>query len=322
VFVIDTAGGRRRGRVHDWLDRVTVATVLLCSMVLACVPTPVLAQDIEPRVQSAAPVGTNIAGLSFAHSWGAVLVDKTIPVEDLDGSTTALVPSFSHYFSFFGLTSRVDAIVPFVTGEWIAELDGTGQESSLTETGLADPKLGLAVFVVGAKAMTAEQFRQRRRRTIIGLHLRVTMPLGQYDEDRSINLGSNRWQITPAAGLSQPFGRWVAEVYGALYFFFDNENFPGGGVLGQDPLAAFQINLVYRFRPRMWLAVGSRQTVGGRTTLNGVERDDPEINNRIGFVLGLPVSRHQTIKLIGSTSTTATKGTDFNTVSVQWFYSW
>jgi hypothetical protein len=322
VFVADSVVGSRRGRVRDWFDRDFVATVLLCSTLFACAPAPVLAQDIEPRVQSAAPVGTNIAGLSFAHSWGAVLVDKTIPVEDLDGFTTALVPSLSHYFSFFGLTSRVDAFVPFVTGEWTAELGGTGQESSLTQTGLGDPSLRLAVFVIGAKAMTAEQFRDHRRSTVLGLHLRVMMPLGQYDEDRAINLGSNRWRITPAAGLSQPFGRWVAEVYGAVWFFSDNENFQGGGVLGQNPIAAFQLNLAYNFRPRMWLALGSRQTVGGRTTVNGTEQDDPEINNRLGLVLGMPVSTHQTIKLIGSTSTTATKGTDFNTVSVQWYYSW
>jgi hypothetical protein len=69
------------------------------------------AQDVEPRALTAAPVGTNIAGLSLAHSWGAVLLDKTLQVEDLDGSTFSFVASYSRFIDFFGLTGRVSATV-------------------------------------------------------------------------------------------------------------------------------------------------------------------------------------------------------------------
>jgi hypothetical protein len=60
-------------------------------LLLGCVPAVAGGQDVEPRAMTPAPVGTNFVGLALAHSRGAVLLDKTIPVEDLDGKIYSLL---------------------------------------------------------------------------------------------------------------------------------------------------------------------------------------------------------------------------------------
>ena len=41
-------------------------------------------------------------------------------------------------------------------------------------------------------------------RTIVGVSLLVQAPTGQYDPDRLINIGTNRWTFRPEVGVSVP----------------------------------------------------------------------------------------------------------------------
>ena len=44
-----------------------------------------VAQELEPRTYNNTPTGVNIVALAYAYSSGNVLLDPTLPVEDLDG---------------------------------------------------------------------------------------------------------------------------------------------------------------------------------------------------------------------------------------------
>ena len=281
-----------------------------------------LAQDVEPRALSPAPVGTNISGLTLAHSWGAVLLDKTLQVENLDGSTYSLVPSYSRYIDLFGLTSRATAALPLATGNWDAIVGEDTFETDVSRTGLGDGVVSMVVFLLGAPAMTSTEFRDYRRKTIVGFNLRVSVPIGQYDPEKLLNLGSNRWKITPALGISHQMGKFTAEGYAGVWLFTDNTSLLGDNVQSQDPLFAFQLNAAYSFKPRLWLAAGVRQTAGGKTTVNGIGKDDPTENTRLGLILGLPIAQRHTIKLIWTTPLRTTTGGDFDTLILQWFYAW
>jgi len=305
-------GTRNRG------VRALGGRALLSAILALAWASGALAQDVEPRVMTPAPVGTNFFGLTVSHSWGAVLLDKTLPVEDVDGYTSTLTPSFSRFVSIFGRTGRIDAMLPIAKGDWDALVGDSAVETHVSRSGLGDPRLGVLLFLTGARSMTADQFRDYRRKTIIGLSLRVSMPLGQYDKNKLINLGSNRWVIMPSLTFSHRMGRWTGEAYASSWFFTDNQAALGANVLAQNPLHAFQIHVTYSFKRGTWLAIGMRQTIGGKTTLNGTQKDDPTRNNRIGLVFGVPIASHHTLKLIATTGTTATVGNDFNTLVAQW----
>jgi hypothetical protein len=269
---------------------------------------------------TSAPVGTNFVGVALAHSWGAILLDKTIPVDNLDGSIYSIAPSYTRYINLFGLTGRITATVPVATGEWTGVKLLSGTDSSLTRTGLGDAVANLTVFLIGARAMTPSEFRDYRRKTIIGFNLRVSIPTGQYDPTKLLNLGSNRWQFGPALALSQWFGKLSVEAYAAAWFFTDNAEAFGGNVVSQDPLYAFQLNVAYSFKPGLWLAAGARQTAGGETSVNGGSKGNPAEWTRLGLILGVPLGGRHVLKLVGTTGVRNTTGADFNTVAAQWVY--
>lgn len=298
------------------------AASLIFAAALSTAAPGALAQDVEPRALSPAPVGTSIAGLTLAHSWGAVLLDKTLQVEDLDGTTYSLVPSYSRYVSLFGLTSRLTAALPVATGTWDAIVGEDTVETNVSRTGLGDGFASMVVFFVGAPAMTAAEFRDYNRKTIVGFNLRVSAPTGQYDPDKLINLGSNRWMITPSLAVSHWIGKFAVEAYASMWLFTNNTALLGDNVQSQDPMYALQLHLSYTFKPRLWLAAGVRQTARGETTVNGVAKNDPTENTRLGLILGLPVSKRHTLKVIGTTGLRTTAGGDFDTLVLQWLYAW
>ena len=197
-----------------------------------------------------------------------MLLDKTLPVDDLDGSTYSLIPSYTRFINFFGTTGRVTAAVPYATGDWEFQLREDSVPASTSRTGFGDGLVSMLVFLVGAPSMTPAQFRDYRRKTVVGFNLRVSVPIGQYDADKLINLGSNRWQVVPALGLSHRMGKFTAEAYAGMWLFTKNTALLGDNVLSQDPLFAFQLHLAYTLKPRLWLALGARRTAGGKTTLN------------------------------------------------------
>jgi hypothetical protein len=47
-----------------------------------------------------------------------------------------------------------------------------------------------------------KEFSHYQQNWIIGASVRVSMPPGQYDKNRLVNLGTNRWSIRPEMGVS------------------------------------------------------------------------------------------------------------------------
>jgi hypothetical protein len=283
---------------------------------------PLAAQDVEPRALSPAPVGTNVIGLAASYSTGDVLLDKTLPVEDLDGYTLNLSPNYTRYVGLFGTTARLSAAVPVAVGEWDAFVRGDTLENFIDRTGFGDAVVSGMLFLLGGPAMGPAEFREYRRKTLLGFHLRVKVPIGQYDAERLVNLGSNRWQVAPALAFSQWIGKVTLSAYATAWLFSDNDELLGDNVLSQAPLFAFQLNAEYSFKPNLWLAAGVRQSTGGRTTVNGVEGEQTTENLRLGLVFGVPIAPRHTLKLLGTTGLRTTAGNDFDTLSLRWFCAW
>ena len=147
-------------------------------------------QDVQPRVYTPAPVGVNLATLGYSYSNGAVLFDKTIPIEDAVGSIHSIAAGYSRSAGIAGMASRVDVVQPFVTGQWEGLVQG--EHVTTSRTGFADPTLRLVLGIVGAPALSPSEFAEFEPKTVVGATVRVRFPIGQYDPNRLINLGSNR----------------------------------------------------------------------------------------------------------------------------------
>ena len=281
---------------------------------LLLVSTVLTAQDVQPRVYAPAPIGVNLLTLGYAYSSGSVLFDKTVPVDNATGTIHSLNAAYSRSIALFGMAGRADVAVPIVTGNWQGEVDESMQSTS--RTGIGDPVLRYALFITGAPAQTTDEFAGFQPKTIVGLTMRVHLPLGQYETSKIINLGSNRWVFSPQIGVSHAVRNFTFEAYAGVWLFTKNKEYLGTKVQAQNPLTTLQVHISYLFRNGIWIAASSRQSLGGAVTIDGGDKLEPETNNRLGLACSIPVKPGYVLKLVATTGVTATVGNDYSTAAV------
>ena len=262
----------------------------------------------------------NIVLGAFGYSFGNVLLDPAVPIEDLDARLVIITAGYVRTLDVFGASAKIDAVIPFAGGDWKGVVEG--RDSTRSATGFGDPRIRFSVLFSGAPALSRKEFAAYRPRTIVGGGLQVWVPLGQYDPARLLNLGSNRWVFRPQLGVSQTLARWVLEATAVAWLYTDNTNFFGGDRLSQKPIAALQGNVSYVFRRGFWGAVSAGYGRGGRTSVNDEQKDTLIRNWRLGLTVALPISGHDSIKFAFISGLRAGKGADFSTVLGAYQYRW
>lgn len=290
----------------------------LVAMICLLAPSaPARAQDLEPKAYSASPVGAAFLVLGLGRSTGAVVLDPTLPVSDIEAKINAALLATGYTFALFDKLALVTAAVPYSWGE-VSGLVGE-QARTITRSGLADARLKLSVNLVGNPAMGAREFASAPRKTIVGASLTMMAPSGQYDSAKLINLGVNRWSFKPEVGVAVPKGRWDFDAYLGVWLFVDNDDFyPGGLTRSQDPIVTLQGHASYTFRPRLWAAIDATWYQGGDFKVEGSALKPGVNNSRLGATLSLPMGRHQSFKVAYSSGVAVRTGTDFRTLSVGW----
>lgn len=279
-----------------------------------------LAQEMEPRSFTNAPIGLNFFIAAYAYSEGGVSVDPSVPLTNANIETDLALLAYARVFEVAGQSAKVDFVLPYGRLKGTADYLGSPVEREIS--GLADPRLRFSMNFIGAPALSLEEFRNYQQDLIVGGSVQVSLPVGQYDADRLVNLGTNRWFIKPELGVSKAWGPWSLELSASATFFSDNDDFLGGRRREQDPVYTLQQHLVYGFRSGVWMAVTAAQLKGGRTMLDGVRKDDMQKSSRVGVTLALPIDRHNSLKLFANSGVTIRTGTDFDTVGLAWQHRW
>jgi hypothetical protein len=277
---------------------------------------PVVAQDLEPRRWSHLPTGINFIGLGLAYTEGEIFVDPVLEIEDAEVDMFITAVSYVHSFGLFGRSARFDVTVPFADGRWDGLLQG--EPAGVSRHGLKDPRFRLSVLLYGGDAMDRKTFAQTKRsNTVVGAGLSVIAPLGEYFDDRLINLGDNRWIIRPQLGVTHTRGKWTYELTGSVFFFTENDAFFQGAKLKNDPLYALQGHLIYTFRPGLWASLSTGYGDGAEPTIDGVPRDATTENWLTALSFGLPISRSQGLKFTYLRSRTQVpNGADLDTILI------
>jgi hypothetical protein len=297
---------------------MTRAGVALFAMVLATAMTA-QAQDLEPRAYSNAPVGLNFLILGYGYSLGDVTVDASSPIKDAELTVHSAVLGYARVLDLWGRSGKLDVALPYAWLSGSAKV--AGQPVDREVSGLGDPRARFSVLLYGAPALSLTEFADYQQDVIIGASLAVTAPLGQYDSDKLVNIGTNRWSFKPELGISKTLGPLTVELAPSVTFYTDNNDFFGGKRLEREPLYAVQGHVIYHLRVGWWAAVDATYYTGGRTTVDG-ERGERLQNVRVGATLAIPVDRHNSIKLYGSYGAFARIGGNFTTVGAAWQFRW
>jgi hypothetical protein len=278
------------------------------------------AQDLEPRSYTNTPVGVNFLLAGYAYQEGDVATDPSLPLEDAQVHVHSALVAYARSFGLFGKSAKVDLVVPYSWLSGSATFQGRPQER--TVDGFADPRLRFSVNLYGAPALTLEDFASYQQDVIVGVSMQIAAPLGQYDSDKAVNIGSNRWAFKPEIGVSKALGPLILELAPSITFYTDNDEFLGDKTRGQGPLYSVQAHAVYRFGNALWGALDGTYYGGGTTTIDGAENDDRQSNARLGATLALSVSRYHSIKLYASKAVATRIGGDFDIVGLALQYRW
>ena len=280
------------------------------------------AQSLEPRLYSNIPTRMNFLVLGYGFTQGDVLVDPSLPIKDINARIHMPIFAYLRSFNLWGKSSKLDIVVPFAFLSGSGKIEGEDEARRRSITGFSDPLIRLTVNLLGAPALPLKEFISYKQRTILGVSFQVSAPLGQYDPSKLANIGTNRWMFKPELGISHATGRWILEASTAMNFYSTNNNFWGGSVRKQSSILSIQGHTVYSFPSGTWVALDITYYNGGRTTVDGVVRNDLQTNWRIGATLALPINRRHSIKLYGSTGLYTRTGSKFNIIGAVWQYRW
>ncbi|HEX2941691.1 MAG TPA: transporter [Rhodopila sp.] len=309
-----------RPRVRQWLMRqipllsYTVAAYLLVAAV------PAKAQNIEPRAFSNAPVGVNFLITGYAYTRGGLATDPSLPISNPRIQTSGGVLAYARALDFFGNSAKIDASLPYNGLSGSATFNG--QPIERTVNGVGDARVRMAVNFYGAPALRMPDFKDYKQDLIIGTALQLTLPVGQYDPTRVVNLGTNRWSLTPELGISKALGPLTLELTPAVTFYTDNTNFLDGHRRSQAPIYAVQGHAIYSFGGGFWGSLDATYFTGGSTEIDNHPNQDLQRNWRVGVTLAMPITTRYSVKFFASAGVSARTGNNYDLIGAFLQYRW
>jgi hypothetical protein len=293
---------------------LSAVTALL--LVAACAH----AGEIEPRAYVNTPVGVNFLLAGYAYSDGGLSTPGSSPIKGAQLTMHTEVLAYARSLDVWGKSGKIDVILPYSELSGSATVSGQPRERKVS--GLNDPRFRFSVNFYGAPALSLQEFANYQQDVIIGASVQVSAPLGQYDKDKLVNLGSNRWFVKPDIGISKAWGALTVELSTGVFFFTKNDDYFGGKTLEEDPVWSTQAHIEYNLGRGVWVALSGTYDYGGRSTIDGVRSSDLENNSRVGGTLALPVNRNNSIKLYASTGIHTSVGSNYSLVGIVWQYRW
>jgi hypothetical protein len=280
-------------------------------------------QDLEPRRWTEIPVGKQVVGAGYAFSFGDVFFDPILQVEEATIEVNTLVASYVLPIRIGKKLGRLDATIPFSLEHWEGLLSEV--PTRLNRTGFYDPRIRFSVNIIGATAEESrklgEYIMENPVRTTVGLSIAVTLPFGQYFDDKLINLGQNRFVFRPQAGMIHTWNKWSFELTTSTLFITNNNDFYGGKKKEQAPIFAVQSHLIKRFKPGYWASFSVGFGSGGKSTIDGESMDDRRVNLLGAISLGVPLSLSQGTKIAYIRSEALEDvGSDVNSFVLGWSY--
>ena len=266
---------------------------LLCGLWI----TDSIAQELTPRLFWPTPKGTKVFVAGYSYSAGGVLLDYSIPIEDADTSINTGVLAYTQTLDLFGRTSNILLNLPYSDGSAKGLLLGDPVSTEFSAFG--DLGVTLNVNLKGAPTMNREDFLKFRAnpQPIIGTSLKVVFPTGNYDSNKLINVGANRWAARFKLGavlLLKP--KWLLELSASVSWFGDDDDFLMG-TKEQEPIYALETNLIKRIRPGFWASLDVTFWQGGRQTINGNPLSNSQRNVKIGGTMVFPFLGRHAIKV-------------------------
>lgn len=269
---------------------------------IASVSNVATAGDDGPRMYWNGPVDLNIMQ---TYSWkingNAVVPNGALFDRDVSVNMDLVVMGYNRIFDFMDHSAIFTTIV--TAGSASANIPVPSTPSSPASTisqatrGYGDVYFQGTFNLLGGPALSAEEFATYKQDTLLSLLFGLSTPTGEYDSDRILNMGANRWALRVGMPFIQTLSKeWAPgkittlEILPSVWIYGDNDKYVNQQKLEQDELYTLEMHLTHDLSPTLFVSLDYLYQSGGETTVNGVKSDDAQSADFIGATFSYQVN--------------------------------
>ncbi len=257
------------------------------------------AADDGPRMYWNAPVGTNILQAYFwTVSGNNISPENTQPQPGFDTDINIGILGYNRIIDIAGHSAIATAVI--TGGKVSGSLLNTKLRSS---SGLGDLYIQGVINLFGAPALSAEAFGTYKQDTVLSLLVGVTAPTGDYESDRVLNMGTNRWNVRIGLPFVQTLSsEWIfgeistLEILPSVWFYGDNDN-SFGSKIAQDPLYTLEAHLTRNITPMIFVSLDYFVQRVGNSYTDGVQTGVSHTSDSLGATFSYLLNRHMQMQL-------------------------
>jgi hypothetical protein len=281
-------------------DRVTTKQVIWAPWAAAAAFA--LAALCPSQVLAQVPARFYWKGLSGANAVPVIynsLSGNTNPFDpsnrvtpDANFDADMAITGWAHLFDLNDRSAMGAILLP------MGRVSGGVAGASDTSRGFGDPMLEFTYNLIGPKAQkTLPDVVRYEPGFSLDMLLDLAIPIGEYDNKQTVNLGQNRWYGRIGAPVVWQLGDWVPgrrttlELLPAFWLFSDNTDFVGQ-TLKTDPMFQLDAHVTRDLTESFWGGLDLSWYKGGGSTLNGIESGKKLNNVGLGLTLGYTVNEN------------------------------
>jgi hypothetical protein len=321
---------------------------LLVGLALAAVflsfVNPAFAVDDGARAYWKARAGTHVVSVQYLsldmQAEDSQAFDPSLFIfPNSDSQADLFLASYGYHFTFLGRPSmasvnlmgasaEVDINTGFVPSHFLPSGVETGNTFSQSATGFGDPTVQLDVNLFGTPPLVSTVDLLNYEPTwTIDAALLLAAPIGQYDGDKLVNIGQNRFYSRIALPMKYHFGAFSSgymttiELTPSVWLFAQNDNFLGQK-LKNDPLWQIEGHVTHDFTRRFSASLDVLYRRGFKSKIDDVEVGDELKIGTIGLTLNFQMNDSIAIRAGYSADVFGASDLHTSVVRLQLVYGW
>ncbi|MCH2057491.1 MAG: transporter [Thalassotalea sp.] len=278
--------------------------VVFCTLLLCSNATYAEIGD-GPRAYFPPPIDTNVFTVFGMKVEGNSMLNSGIVNPGLELDVDLVIAQYTRTMSINDRYVSFTVVQP--TGDLTSTItlpNAPDFQNQTKSDGLGDTQLLLSMGLYNLPPLTKETYASYKPEFAIGGLARLTLPTGEYDENKSANLGANRYSLQLGAPITFGFGYsfldphlTTFDLVPSVTFFGDNDEPFGADTISQDPLYKLEAHLTHNFNPAIWTSLDGIYAYGGETETDGVSGDNKQRSLNMGATLGVQFSKSLGLKL-------------------------
>ena len=303
-----------------------------------------LAVDDGARAYWKGRDGTNVVSFQYLNldmqASGAQQFDPSMYIyPDSDTEADIFMASWARHITLFNRPSSfalnftggsvdVDVNTSLIPPEYLPPGATPGSTFSQSASGYADPTIQLDVNLFGTPPLRSnvDLFNYEPTWTFDAAVM-LAVPVGQYDEDKLVNMGLNRWYGRLALPIKYHFGIFNPgqmssfELTPSVWLFAENDEFLGQD-LENDPMWQIEAHLTNDFTPSFYGSLDLLYRSGFQSEINGVDVGDELDVGNLGFTLNYQTTGNLNIRTTFSSNVFGDSDLDNSILRLQFIYAW